>query len=282
MSQASLIPTVSPSVSIHNGRPATTSLEVAKFFGKRHDNVMRSINDLKANTPKEFTALNFEVSEYTDETGRVLPMFILHRDGFMLLVMGYTGKKAMQIKVAYILAFNKMEAQLAEFALPPSNPAALASSSAEPITLNPPKPYCTDREMRPLHAAVNEWCRRKGIKRLRALEMVRNQFGLNRFRPWPKDIYEEALMWIREQYVSKAPQLPAISKTQSLFKDIQQAADILKNSEDWTYIDIRCELGAEARPGTHRAVDLHVSAAWYAIGLARASLLSAVAMGEGA
>lgn len=277
MSQAQLLPAVSPSVSIHNGRPATTSLEVARFFGKRHDHVLRSINDLIGNTPKEFTAPNFGVSEYTDESGRALPMFILYRDGFMLLVMGYTGKKAMEIKVAYILAFNKMEAQIAGKALPPS--------TAEPVMLTPPKPYCTDREMRPLHAAVNEWCRRKGVKRLDALEMVREHFGLNRFRPWPKDLYNDALAWIREQYVQKAlpPDLPNLSylpKTQVLLKDIQRAADALAPSENWAHIAVRFELGGAAENAAKHAVDLHVNAAWYAIGLARSSLMAAVAVGK--
>ena len=115
MSQAELLsPTpLSPSVSLHSGRPATTSLEVAKFFGKRHDHVARSIQDLISNTPESFSAPNFGAAEYTDEQGKPRPMFILYRDGFMLLVMGYTGKKALGMKLAYIEAFNRMEAELA-------------------------------------------------------------------------------------------------------------------------------------------------------------------------
>ena len=58
MSQATLIPSehFSPSVSLHSGRPATTSLGVAQFFGKRHDHVMRSVRDLMDNCPEKFTA----------------------------------------------------------------------------------------------------------------------------------------------------------------------------------------------------------------------------------
>ena len=115
MSQVTLLPSerISPSVSIHSGRPATTSREIATFFGKRHDDVIKSIRNLRPNCPEEFTARNFAASEYTDETGRTLPMFILYRDGFMLLVMGYTGKKALAMKLAYIEAFNRMEAEIA-------------------------------------------------------------------------------------------------------------------------------------------------------------------------
>lgn len=113
MSQSLLLSDPVPTVSLHDGRPAVTSLEVAKFFNKRHDNIVRDIRSIMGNCPENFTALNFEVSNYLDETGRSLPMYIIYRDGFMLLVMGYTGKKALAIKLAYIEAFNAMEEELA-------------------------------------------------------------------------------------------------------------------------------------------------------------------------
>lgn len=115
MSQAPLLPSehFSPSVSLHSGRPATTSLEVAKFFGKRHTDVLRDVNNFSANCPETFSRRNFASAEYSDEQGKPRPMFILYRDGFMLLVMGYTGKKALAMKLAYIEAFNRMEAELA-------------------------------------------------------------------------------------------------------------------------------------------------------------------------
>lgn len=104
----------SPSVSLVNGRPATTSLEVAKFFGKRHDVVLRDVRGVFDATPDNFRLHNFVESSYVNEQGKEQPMFILHRDGFMLLVMGYTGKQAIQIKIAYIEAFNAMEKALTE------------------------------------------------------------------------------------------------------------------------------------------------------------------------
>lgn len=129
MSQCELMPMPAPSVMLHNGRPATTSLEVAKIFGKRHDNVVRDICSIIDNCPEKFTALNFEASNYLDNTGRSLPMFIIFKDGFTLLVMGYTGPEAMRFKLAYIEAFNALEAELQrqrEGALPPAD--ALAPS----------------------------------------------------------------------------------------------------------------------------------------------------------
>ena len=58
---------------------------------------------------EEFADRNFIISEYTDEQGKPRKQYILTRDGFTLLAMGFTGAKAMQFKVAYITAFNRME-----------------------------------------------------------------------------------------------------------------------------------------------------------------------------
>lgn len=113
MSQAFLISDPVPTVSIHDGRPATTSLEVARFFGKQHQHVIRDITGLTDNCPESFSASNFGRASYLDEQAKNRPMYIIYRDGFMLLVMGYTGKKALAIKLAYIEAFNAMEEELA-------------------------------------------------------------------------------------------------------------------------------------------------------------------------
>ena len=97
-------------VQLHNGVPATTSRNIAEVFDKRHDNVMRDIcNILASNEDAEFNLLNFEGVEYTDAKGQKRPEYILTRDGAMLLIMSYTGPKAMAIKTAYIKRFNEME-----------------------------------------------------------------------------------------------------------------------------------------------------------------------------
>ncbi|MGY4700408.1 Rha family transcriptional regulator, partial [Avibacterium paragallinarum] len=85
----------------------TDSLKVAEYFGKRHDNLLRILNNL--NCSKEFSHLNFKAAKYTDEQGKKRPMFLMTQDGFTLLVMGFTGKKAMQFKEAYIKKFNQMK-----------------------------------------------------------------------------------------------------------------------------------------------------------------------------
>ncbi len=96
---------------VQNGQVLTDSRTVAATFGKRHDDVLRRIRAL--DIPADFTARNFAVSEYKDETGRTLPCYYITRDGFVLLVMGFTGKKAMAFKIKYIEAFNAMERALA-------------------------------------------------------------------------------------------------------------------------------------------------------------------------
>ncbi|EAH4982335.1 hypothetical protein D6563_08990 [Campylobacter coli] len=87
----------------------TTSLSVAEVFNKNHKNIIRKINEF----PKDnFTKLNFELSKYIDSTGRILPCYNLTRDGFSLLVMGFTGEKAYKWKIEFIKAFNEMEKRL--------------------------------------------------------------------------------------------------------------------------------------------------------------------------
>ena len=115
-----------------DGRVLVSSVDVAEHFEKRHKNVIRAIEKNEKND-KSFTELNFEPSEYIDSTGRKLPSYYMTRDGFTLLVMGFTGYKAMDWKVKYIKAFNAMEAQIAKqaaAALPPKEEAALVPAVA--------------------------------------------------------------------------------------------------------------------------------------------------------
>lgn len=91
----------------------TTSMNVAEVFGKQHKNVLQDIRNLDCS--EEFTRLNFQPSEYTDSTGRKLPMYTITRDGFTFLVMGYRGKKAAKFKEEYIKAFNRMEKELSSW-----------------------------------------------------------------------------------------------------------------------------------------------------------------------
>lgn len=85
----------------------TNSLLVAEKFGKEHNKVIRDIQNLSCSD--EFRAANFGVSSYISLQNKEFPMYVMTKDGFSFLVMGYTGVKAGMFKEEYIKAFNKME-----------------------------------------------------------------------------------------------------------------------------------------------------------------------------
>jgi Rha family phage regulatory protein len=96
----------------------TTSNNIADVFGKQHYNVLRAIDNLAKDLPAEWHALNFECMQTDVEIGngatRKDRSYQITRDGFVMLVMGFTGKKAAEFKLAYIEAFNAMEKKLIE------------------------------------------------------------------------------------------------------------------------------------------------------------------------
>jgi Rha family phage regulatory protein len=96
-----------------DGIAMVSSRTIAEIFEKRHDNVLRDINSLlkieETGKCAEFSRLNFKPSYYKDSQGKKQPEYLLTRDGFALLAMGFTGKRAMRFKIAYIERFNEME-----------------------------------------------------------------------------------------------------------------------------------------------------------------------------
>lgn len=88
------------------------SLFVAELFEKNHKEVLRDIRKITAPTSglsEEFRQRNFAPSSYRNQQNKKQPCYFLTRDGFTMLVMGYTGQKAMQFKELYIKRFNEME-----------------------------------------------------------------------------------------------------------------------------------------------------------------------------
>lgn len=106
-----------------NDQVLTNSLLVAEKFGKEHSKVMRDIENLSCSN--EFRAANFGVSSYISLQNKELPMYVMTKDGFSFLVMGYTGKKAGLFKEEYIKAFNTMERSLKEIKTPQTYAEAL-------------------------------------------------------------------------------------------------------------------------------------------------------------
>lgn len=133
-------------VKVNDDQVITTSRKVAEVFDKRHDNILRDIENILAgkekktrgrpkkvntggvlkieDTPqgvapkldaplrKQLESMFIKTTYLNEQNGREVPEYIITRDGFALLVMGFTGEKALRWKLAYIEAFNMMEAQL--------------------------------------------------------------------------------------------------------------------------------------------------------------------------
>ena len=96
-------------VRINSNQVVTDSRSVAEHFGKQHKNVLQTIENLAAENPA--TKLLFYEATF-ENRGKQYPMYLMNRDGFSLLVMGFTGAKALEWKLKYINAFNAMEKAL--------------------------------------------------------------------------------------------------------------------------------------------------------------------------
>lgn len=104
-------------VTSYNGVLVADSVQVAEQFGKVHKSVLRSIDDLITNLAAQNCATNAEPESYFipaeyQNRGKTYKKYLLTRDGFSLLVMGFTGPAALHWKLLYIEAFNKMEEAL--------------------------------------------------------------------------------------------------------------------------------------------------------------------------
>lgn len=96
-------------VTIQNDQALTTSLKVAEYFDKQHKHVLEAIREILV---AEKSATKFFHESTFENRGKNYPIYLMNRDGFSLLAMGFTGKKALKFKLKFIDAFNKMEARL--------------------------------------------------------------------------------------------------------------------------------------------------------------------------
>lgn len=119
-------------VEIKNNQVVVNSRDVAEHFGKRRDHVLRDIEELIRKDPPKIGEM-FHRVETPDSYGRMQKSYYMNRDGFSLLVMGFTGKEAIEWKLKYIEAFSEMEKKLNNpLALPNfSNPAEAARAWAD-------------------------------------------------------------------------------------------------------------------------------------------------------
>ncbi|WP_351123339.1 Rha family transcriptional regulator [Shewanella sp. T24-MNA-CIBAN-0130] len=102
-------------VFINGQQTITNSLIVADYFGKLHHHVLRKIETILKDAPHDFTSNHFWCNVQNQKVGattRDLKCYHMTKDGFMFLVMGFTGAKAAQLKINFINAFNEAQAKL--------------------------------------------------------------------------------------------------------------------------------------------------------------------------
>lgn len=165
-------------ISLHHGQPMTTSINVAEVFGKLHRNVLRKLEMLDCSP--EFTELNFERSEYTDKTGRKLPVWNMTKDGFIFLVMGFTGAEAAAIKERYIAAFNKMESALHKAV--PLDPDKTVITQAEYVDLLKTRIAYLEQQLRPSRPRLTE-SEKQRIDELKRAGLSNTQIAERLLRP---------------------------------------------------------------------------------------------------
>ncbi|MDR0807157.1 MAG: Rha family transcriptional regulator, partial [Enterobacteriaceae bacterium] len=151
----------SPEIAVVNGIAITTSLSIAEYFHKNHKHVLDKIRLIISECDDSYHQPNFRqvVRNVSGGDGaiRKMPMFELTRDAFVLIAMGFTGKKALQWKIEYINAFNKMEAELC----------------------NRPVSRTTTDQRTPLRDAVNMLVGKKGLMYPEAYSFIHQRFNVS-------------------------------------------------------------------------------------------------------
>lgn len=103
-------------LSTQNGEPVASSRQIAESFGKEHKDTLESIRQILAAENSATKSMFYETT--FENRGKQYPMYLMNRDGFTLLAMGFTGKAALEWKLKYIQAFNAMEKKLSTPQMP--------------------------------------------------------------------------------------------------------------------------------------------------------------------
>jgi len=193
-------------------------------------------------------------------------MFIIYRDGFMLLVMGYTGKKALQIKLMFIAAFNAMEAELAGKAEQVALPEASAPSTA------------ADRA--PLRALVHAWATTSGLSHQTLWPQVRAHFQLSRIDDLPVEWLPDALAFVQGKIdgLPKAlPEPPQEEDASVFFRQVREDLQlVLKILDVHSVADFRLlQSGRMSQLHIMKQCNTHVRRAQSGINTALAELKEA-------
>jgi Rha family phage regulatory protein len=169
----------------HDHELKTTSLKIAEAFEKRHADVLRSIEKITSHASDIFTQRNFALSEYIDESGKSNKLYNLTRDGFIMVVMSFTGEKAMAIKEAYINAFNAMAEKLF-----PTRYGLLEL---------PEPPTITNAQAGQLFNTVNSIAGDDNKIRASIWSRFQKHFELNSYKVLPADRFDEAVEYLEQR-----------------------------------------------------------------------------------
>lgn len=199
MQEKSSIGTSVPVLSVVKNQVTALSTDVAEFFEKRHDAVLRDIKKLITSLPLQ-RLHNFVETEILRASPLIKGAEIkskayrMTRDGFTLLVMGWTGEKALQFKLAWLDAFNKMEEELRAKntvqALPSSSP--LGKSVAPAIAAAPMlqgQLQCIQLAMRDRFPYQHDL--------LRAYSIMQHHFCVTSYRQIPAARFDEVMGYIK-------------------------------------------------------------------------------------
>ena len=192
---------ICPSVSLFENRPCVSSVAVAEHFGKRHGDVLNSIRKIASECPSNLNERNFSSVKYIDAKGEEREAYNLYRDGFMLVVMSYTGTKAMQIKIAYITRFNEMEAAL------------LSGTHGEPVSIPSRLSLPSDPERKELTALINAWVGCAPIHYAGARAVVNAHFGVKSINEMTAEQVRQALAFVQQKIDETPKALPESNVT---------------------------------------------------------------------
>jgi Rha family phage regulatory protein len=235
-------------VQVENEQVVTDSRKVAEVFGKEHKNVLTAIREILV---AENQATKFFYEAEHEYRGQKFPMYLMNRDGFSLLVMGFTGAKAMQWKIKYIEAFNEMERQLKE---QPKSQIDILVESAKALQRQ-------ERELARLRLDTEEIRKEQkiqssridtlngvcteGTKRQKLVAMVQAyaakngltyREGWHRFKAAYNTAYRTSIgnsisYYVKENGLKKKPSVPEFLEKKGLLDDALRIADKLLNGE---------------------------------------------------
>lgn len=179
---------------------------------------MRDVDSLLSQLPENSLQLNFEETYQEQETPlgvKQARMFILYRDGFMLLVMGYTGKKALAMKLAYIEAFNRMEEELARQKEAARN---ITHDIVDfPGTLSITPSSVADRK--PLRALAGSWAKLANVPFDVCWNQLKAAFQLTNIRDLPQEWIPDALAWVQAKIDALPKALPPQPERLPLYRN---------------------------------------------------------------